>query len=201
MFQRQLIIYYCLFCCCGMAYSAGGPSPEAAGVSDCGPHCIRYLARYYGREVTLEKAYDLCEFNPSTSKSTNMLQLKKACENLGLKCLGIKGPLEVINEPAFSQCSFIVQVEKDGFGHFVVIVKGKQYNSWIMLDPFAKKSVSLSSYKGAVLNILLVSNREIPAASSQADKQFGGGDVTAVSLSIFCFMIFLLVCVKKRVRN
>jgi ABC-type bacteriocin/lantibiotic exporter with double-glycine peptidase domain len=198
MFRYQVTVLSCVLLCFGILYSS-----EGSGVADCGPQCVRYLSRYYNRAVELEKAYELCKFNPLESKSTNLLQLKMACESLGLKCLGIKGTFEVTEDPLFSNCSFIAQVERDGFAHFVVIVKAKNYGSWLVLDPSAEKSIGLSGKAGAIMNLLVVSDHEIISSGQEIEKKHLLANIEILILIVIVTVIAMLyrICRKKTRRS
>ncbi len=55
--------------------------------ADCGPTCLRMIARYYGRSYTLET---LRERSFITREGVSMLGISDAAESIGMRTLGVK---------------------------------------------------------------------------------------------------------------
>lgn len=110
---------------------------QMIGFPDCGPQCVRFLSCYYERPIALDRAHELCGFSES-SRSTSMLALKQACEKLGLHTLAFKGTKQSLNDPLFSECSFIMLGERNAEGHFELIVRARSCDVRLVVDPVAK---------------------------------------------------------------
>lgn len=142
---------------------------------DCGPQCLRYLSRYYGRPVNLERARELCGFTEK-SDSTSMLAVKRACEHIGVHCFGLTGRLTVMQDALFSDCSFVVLTKKDDYAHFIVVVKGKTVNEWFWVDPSTQKGRQLlpvDFQNNTRYAILAVSDSPIQAVARTSQGRSG----------------------------
>jgi ABC-type bacteriocin/lantibiotic exporter with double-glycine peptidase domain len=161
---------------------------EAKSIKDCGPRCIRYLSRYYARPISLEQACKLCNFTEDHG-ATNMLELKHACEALGLHCFGLRGPPSVIREHPFEQCSFVAAIERPELRHFMVIAKAKQSNAWLGLDPTTNTAYALGDeyFKSQNMNsYLAVSDKPISAVAGAAEKSKSSTACLALLIFIAC---------------
>ncbi len=93
---------------------------------DCGPTCLRIIAKYYGRIISLEKLRKLAE----TSRSGSSLQnISKAAENIGFRTLGVKINLDKLKSEVPLPC--ILHWKQD---HFVVLYEIKK-NCVSISDP------------------------------------------------------------------
>lgn len=101
---------------------------------DCGPTCLRIIAKYYGKECTLQSLRDKCQIQKD---GVSLLGISKAAELIGFQSLGIKITYKEILENAILPC--IVHWDQ---GHFVVLYKISKDFVWIA-DP-AKKKMKLS---------------------------------------------------------
>jgi ATP-binding cassette subfamily B protein len=54
---------------------------------DCGPTCLRMIAKYYGRNFRLQTLRQLCEIN---REGVSLLGMSDAAEKLGFRSLGAK---------------------------------------------------------------------------------------------------------------
>ncbi|MDR4470780.1 MAG: cysteine peptidase family C39 domain-containing protein, partial [Nitrospira sp.] len=57
---------------------------------DCGPTCLRMVAKQHGRAVALEKLRVLSE---TTRSGSNLQNIASAAEAIGFRTLGVKVPL------------------------------------------------------------------------------------------------------------
>lgn len=81
---------------------------------DCGPSCIKIIAKYYGRFYSLPFLRDLCGI---TREGVSFLDLSDACEAISLRTKSIKidfNTLQTIPLPC------IVHWQE---GHFIVVYK------------------------------------------------------------------------------
>lgn len=58
---------------------------------DCGPTCLKIIAKYYKRTISLEQLRELAE---TTRTGSSLMGLSKAAESIGFKSLGIKVSLD-----------------------------------------------------------------------------------------------------------
>lgn len=85
---------------------------------DCGPTCLRMVARYHGRSVALDELRRLSE---TTRSGSNMQSIADAAEHLGFRTLGVKVSLEKLLAEQPWPC--IVHWNSS---HFVVLHNAKQ---------------------------------------------------------------------------
>lgn len=63
--------------------------------TDCGPTCLRIVAKYYGRSISIQKLRSLCFANKG---GVNLLGLSEAAEKLGMRTTGVKLTLSQLNQ-------------------------------------------------------------------------------------------------------
>lgn len=83
---------------------------------DCGPTCLRIVAKHYNRLISLQEIRDLSE---TTRIGSNLLKLSDAAEAIGFKSLGVKLDFNKLKE---APLPLIVHWNKN---HFVVVYKIK----------------------------------------------------------------------------
>lgn len=83
---------------------------------DCGPTCLRIVAKHFGKLISLQEIRGLAE---TTRIGSNLLKLSDAAESIGFKTIGAKLDFKKLNEIPLP-C--IVHYDKQ---HFVVIYKIK----------------------------------------------------------------------------
>ncbi|MFD0862869.1 peptidase domain-containing ABC transporter [Sungkyunkwania multivorans] len=71
------------------------PFYKQADFKDCGPTCLRIIAKYYGRNMPIQTLRDLSE---TTRMGSSLLGLSEASEKLGFHSLGVKIPLSRLEE-------------------------------------------------------------------------------------------------------
>jgi ATP-binding cassette subfamily B protein len=82
---------------------------------DCGPTCLRMVAKHYGKVVGLQKLRELSE---TTRSGSNLQNIAEAAEALGFRTLGVKVSLEKLLQEKPFPC--ILHWRGD---HFVVLHK------------------------------------------------------------------------------
>lgn len=90
---------------------------------DCGPTCLRIIAKHYGKLISLQEIRSLSE---TTRSGSNLLKLSDAAEVIGFKTIGAKLNFKRLQQ---AQLPLIVHWDKN---HFVVvyrITKDKVYLS------------------------------------------------------------------------
>jgi len=102
---------------------------------DCGPACLRMVAKHYGKSYSLDTLRQRCEY---TRVGVSMLGISNAAESIGFRTLGAKLSFEELVQ-APHPC--IVHWNQR---HFVVVYKikkrGKDYQVYVA-DPASKKIV------------------------------------------------------------
>lgn len=92
---------------------------------DCGPTCLRMVAKYYGRNYAIQKLRDLCYINTG---GVSLLGISEAAEKLGFRTIGVKLTLPQLSE---AQLPCILHWKQN---HFVVLYKIKN-NQYHVADP------------------------------------------------------------------
>nr|WP_299206795.1 peptidase domain-containing ABC transporter [uncultured Brumimicrobium sp.] len=82
---------------------------------DCGPTCLRMIAKHYGRTISLQKLRAISE---TTREGSTLQNIAEAAENIGFRSLGVKIDFEKLKEDAPLPCIVFWQQR-----HFVVVYK------------------------------------------------------------------------------
>lgn len=92
---------------------------------DCGPTCLRIIAKYYGKIISLQQLRDISE---TTRVGSNLMKLSDAAEMMGFKSIGAKINYDTLKE---IELPCIIHWNKN---HFVVVYKIKK-NVVYISDP------------------------------------------------------------------
>ncbi len=95
------------------------PFYKQADAKDCGPTCLKIIARNYGKTLNIQT---LREFSETTREGSNLLTLSEAAEQIGFRTLGVKLSLEKLLE---APLPCILHWNKN---HYVVLYKIKSHN-------------------------------------------------------------------------
>lgn len=98
---------------------------KQADYKDCGPTCLKIIAKHYGKTINIQELRDISE---TTREGSNLLFLSDAAEKIGFRTLGVKLNLERL-EQAPLPC--ILHWNKN---HYVVLYKIKRGNYYLS-DP------------------------------------------------------------------
>ena len=94
---------------------------------DCGPTCLRMVAKHHGRSISLEHLRNKSQYGKG---GVSMLGLAEAAESIGLKSVGAKLSFEqLINDAPLPAI-----IHWDQY-HFVVLIPGSSKNKLIIADP------------------------------------------------------------------
>lgn len=63
------------------------PFYKQPDTKDCGPTCLRIIAKHYGKLISLGEIRELSE---TTRVGSNLLKLSDAAETIGFKSIGAK---------------------------------------------------------------------------------------------------------------
>ncbi|WP_316801881.1 peptidase domain-containing ABC transporter [Pedobacter nototheniae] len=92
---------------------------------DCGPTCLRMIAKHYGKNFSLQRLREISGIN---REGVSLLGISEAAEKIGFRTTGIKLPLNQIKEVEFP---IILHWDQN---HFVVLYKIKR-NKYFVADP------------------------------------------------------------------
>ncbi len=101
------------------------PSHIQSDSKDCGPTCLKIIAKHYGKTVNIQELRNLSE---TTREGSNLLNISDAAEKIGFRSLGVKLDLNNINEVPLP-C--ILHWNKE---HYIVLYKIKKQTYYIS-DP------------------------------------------------------------------
>lgn len=82
---------------------------------DCGPACLRMIARYYGKDYTISWLRELCNIG---KEGVSVLGISNAAEKLGFNTVALKASFETLEKQVQLPC--IVHWKQN---HFVVVYK------------------------------------------------------------------------------
>ncbi|MEO0075497.1 MAG: cysteine peptidase family C39 domain-containing protein, partial [candidate division WOR-3 bacterium] len=93
---------------------------------DCGPTCLRMVAKFYGRTISLSKLRTLSE---TTREGSSLKNIADTAEKIGFRSLGVKVTYQKFAEEAPLPCIVYWQQK-----HFVVVYKIQKYKVYVS-DP------------------------------------------------------------------
>jgi len=94
---------------------------------DCGPTCLRMVAKYYGRSVSLDHLRNKSQYG---KQGVSMLGLADAAESIGLKSVGAKISFEqLVNDAPLPAILHWDQY------HFVVLTPASRKNKLVIASP------------------------------------------------------------------
>jgi ATP-binding cassette subfamily B protein len=71
------------------------PNYKQADSKDCGPTCLKIIAKHYGKTINIQ---ELRDFSETTREGSNLLFLSDAAEKIGFRTLGVKLNLKSLEE-------------------------------------------------------------------------------------------------------
>ncbi len=93
---------------------------------DCGPTCLRMVAKHYGRVFSIQKLREATQIG---KEGVSLLGISEAAESIGFKTLAVKAPFKQLEKDAPLPC--IVHWKQN---HFVVVYQIKK-NQVYVADP------------------------------------------------------------------
>ena len=90
---------------------------------DCGPACLRIVAKHYGRYFTAQSLRERVELS---KEGVSLLGIAEAAEAIGFRSLGVQISFEKLMHEVQLPC--IVHWQQN---HFVVVYDIKPYNYWM----------------------------------------------------------------------
>ena len=71
------------------------PNYKQADSKDCGPTCLKIIAKHYGKNINIQ---ELRDFSETTREGSNLLFLSDAAEKIGFRTLGVKLNVKSLEE-------------------------------------------------------------------------------------------------------
>lgn len=90
------------------------PNYIQADAKDCGPTCLKIIAKYYGKTLNIQSLRD---FSETTREGSNLLFLSDAAEKVGFRTLGVKLNIKTLKE---APLPCVLHWNKE---HYVVLYK------------------------------------------------------------------------------
>lgn len=103
------------------------PFYKQPDAKDCGPTCLRIIAKHYNKSIPLQQIRTLSE---TTREGSGLLGLSNAAENLGFRTLGVKIDFDTLIAEVPLPC--IVHWNKN---HYVVVYDIDKTNKVYVSDP------------------------------------------------------------------
>ena len=101
------------------------PNYRQAESKDCGPTCVRIIAKYYGKVISAQQLRTLSE---TTREGSSLLGLSEAVEKIGFRSLGVALSFERLRD---AQLPCIIHWNQE---HYVVVYKIGKDKVWVS-DP------------------------------------------------------------------
>ena len=101
------------------------PNYIQADSKDCGPTCLKIIAKHYGKIINIQELRQLSE---TTREGSNLLNLSDAAEKIGFRTLGVKLSLKQIEEAPLPCILYWNN------NHYIVLYKVKK-GSYYISDP------------------------------------------------------------------
>lgn len=104
---------------------------------DCGATCLRMIAKYYGRNISI---YKLRKFSQVTKSGVNLLGISEAAEKVGFRTQGVRLDLEQLSNMTLPCILHWRQ------NHFVVLYKVKKDKYYISDPADGRKTLNRSEF-------------------------------------------------------
>jgi len=110
------------------------PFYQQFDVMDCGPSCLRMVAKYYGKHFSNES---LREKSYITREGVSLLGISDAAESVGMRTMGVKITFDQLKKEAPLPC-----IVHWGQQHFVVVYKIGKGKVWVADPAFGRLEYS-----------------------------------------------------------
>ena len=98
------------------------PTHIQSDSKDCGPTCLKIIAKHYGKTINIQELRDLSETN---REGSNLLNISDAAEKIGFRSLGVKLSLNNLHE---APLPCILHWNKEHYVVLYEIVNSNKYN-------------------------------------------------------------------------
>jgi ATP-binding cassette, subfamily B, bacterial len=163
---------------------------------DCGPTCLKIIAKYYGKNISREKLRKKSEFN---KEGVSLLGISQAADSIGLKATAVNIDIESLSKDSNLPC--ILHWNQN---HFVVLYNIKNHK-YIISDP-AKDIITYSrnefislwantnfSNEQKGIALLLEPTPACYKQENEKDKGLGWGLLTGYTLKYKAQIVQLLL--------
>lgn len=133
-----------------MLFKKSFPHYNQVNTMDCGPTCLRMIAKYYGKSYSLAMLRDRSHI---TKEGVSMLGVSEAAESIGFRTLGVRITLDQLRDDMPLPC--ILHWNQN---HFVVcydIRKSKKGYNYYIADP----ATDLLSFNDSEINKCWLSSK------------------------------------------
>lgn len=114
------------------------PFYKQSDIKDCGPTCLKIIAKHYGKKIDIQYLRDLSE---TTRSGTNLIILSEAAEKIGFRTLGVKISLiDMLEAP-------LPCILHWNHNHYVVLYKIQVYKKKIVKLFISDPAIGLIEYK------------------------------------------------------
>lgn len=120
------------------------PSYRQMDQMDCGPTCLRMIARYYGRTLSAESLRERCSLS---NRGVSLGGIAEAAESLGFNTAGVKVSLEALRTEVPLPC-----IAHWRQRHFVVVYKITRKRVYVADPAFGKIHYSHAEFLQGWLN-------------------------------------------------
>lgn len=149
---------------------------------DCGPSCLKMIAKYYGRYYSLQYMRDKCGI---TKEGVSLRDLSTGAEAIGLRTLAVRCKMDdVVNRVPLPSIAFWKQ------NHFVVVYKADKKYVWVADPMKGRVKYTHTDFeegwipKGESEGVLLCVETTVDFATSDAEKEQSRDSLWAI-LSYF----------------
>ncbi|WP_338731530.1 peptidase domain-containing ABC transporter [Mangrovimonas cancribranchiae] len=168
------------------------PFYKQRDLKDCGPTCLKIIAKYYNKVISIQQIRFLSE---TTREGSSLLGLSEAAEKVGFRSLGVKIDLNTITDISLP-C--IIHWNKN---HFAVLYKVKKEHYYIS-DPahglinynkeeFLKHWIGNNANEQTQEGIALLLEPTPKLYSTEFDTETEGLGLTFLSKYVFKYKQFL----------
>lgn len=145
---------------------------------DCGPTCLRMVAKHYGKNYSLAYLREKCYID---REGVSLKGICEAAEIIGMRTLAIKTPLHSSNDISLSRAPLPAIVHWNQ-NHFVVLYEVSKTHVWIA-DPangkfklsFKEFNAGFVSDKDCGIALLLETTPDFNSVDKEDDEQKGFG--------------------------
>jgi ATP-binding cassette subfamily B protein len=95
---------------------------------DCGPACLRMIARYYGRHYALQYLRDQSFID---REGVSLKGISTAAEKIGFRAMGVKVPFSGARDEPSLHTAPLPAIAHWNQNHFVVVYKIGKRHIWI----------------------------------------------------------------------
>ncbi len=158
---------------------------------DCGPTCLRMVAKYYGKHFSTES---LREKSYITREGVSLLGISDAAESIGMRSMGVKITFEQLKKEAPLPC-----IVHWGQEHFVVVYKFQKGKVFVADPAFGRIEYTEKEFCEHWLSTLSKGEEKGICLLLQPSPDFYQGDDEKVSRTGFRFVLNYLKPYRKLV--